>query len=115
MPLDVLEEHPLRAHQVDDPPDMRPQMALVSSPKPLARKTESLTGVSCREDVDSSPPRPPFERREVVPDRRGPDVAGVHGPLDEPLAEGVALDIADAMVSGLGKHDAELQSQPSGT
>ncbi len=112
---DILEEDEGRLDLVDDPRDMRPEVARVVGTPALARDRERLARISRSNDVHRTAPRAAVEAGNIVPDRRW-----IQGRLFHPCHEdgrgvGFPFDMAHSSISGDGNGEPEVEPACAGT
>ena len=96
---DVLEKDSSWTGLSDDPAHVRPEVAGVVSPSPLASNGEGLTGEASVDKIDSTAPRAAIEGSEIGPDRGTIQPSVLHSPNEDVLAERVRFDVADRPVA----------------
>ena len=111
---DVLEEHEGRLDLVDDPRDMRPEVARIVRPSALTRDGERLARIARSDDVHRAAPWAAVEAGNVVPDRRA-----IQGRLFHPCHEngrgvGFPFDMAHSSISGHGDGEPEVEPACAG-
>ncbi len=111
---DVFEEHPFWRALADDSCDVRPQVPGIVRPTALAGDAERLARISRREAIHDVTPWLAVEGCNVVPDRSLIQGLLFHPRHEDGRGEGVPLDITHSTVSGLGQHEAEIESSGAG-
>lgn len=114
MPGDVFEEDEAGARLLDDPGDVRPEVAGILGTLSLARGAEGLAGVARRDDIHPAAPRSAVEGGKLVPDR-----CRCQGLLRHPGHEGgrsvaFPLDVTHSAIPGEGDVEAELEASGAG-
>ena len=113
---DVLEEDQRRGDLVDDPSDVRPEVARVGFSGAVAGDGERLARVARRDEIHDSAPRAAVEGREIVPDRRAIQGRVFHPGHEDGRGEGFPLDVAHTAVAvSESELEPELESADSGT
>jgi hypothetical protein len=110
MSADVLEEYPLRPDLDDDPPDVRPEVALVARAKPLACGRERLAREARSEDIHASTPASAIEGFDVVPDRSLTQGLIRHPGHESGRSEGFPLDVTHSAIARLGDVQPEVET-----
>ena len=111
---DVFEEDERRLDLVDDPRDMRPEVARVVRPSALPRDGERLARIARSDDVHCATPWAAVETGNVIPDRRL-----IQGRLFHPCHEngrgvGFPFDMAHSSISGDGNGEPEVEPACAG-
>jgi hypothetical protein len=101
-PWYVLHEHDSGSHLANDPPEVGPKITLVVSSGPLAGKGVGLARDAAKDEIHASTPGSPVECAQVVPDAGWSKPSVSHPLLDESLAVGVSLDVADGSAEANG-------------
>lgn len=107
---DVLEETPFGLHFVNDPRDLRPEMAFVILSLPEPGEREWLAGITTRDDMNSAAPRSAVKGSEIVPDNSRCQGRVRHPGHESGRSVSVSLDITHSPISGFGEMDAEIKA-----
>lgn len=112
--FNVLGEDDARAHFVDDPLDLGPEVPGIGLASALPGKAEGLAGITGREDMNAATPRSAVEGSQIVPDRRAIQRRVFHPGHESGRCMGFPLDETCSAISGLGDGDPELEPAVSG-
>ena len=113
-PPDVFQEDEARSHFPHDAGNVRPEVALVGSPKALSSSREGRAGEPRQDEIHAATPRSTAEGGEIVPDRSWIQGLRFHPCHEEGRSEGFPLDVADSSSpSGQGEVNAEVE--PTGS
>jgi hypothetical protein len=106
---DILEEDERRLDLVDDPRDMRPEVARVVRAPAFARDREWLARIARSDDVHRAAPRAAVEGSNVVPDNSLIQGRVLHPRHESGCGEGFPFDMAHSTISGDGDGDPEVE------
>jgi len=111
---DIFEEDEGRLDLVDDPRDMRPEVAWIFGTEASACNRERLARIARSDDVHSAAPWAAVEAGNVVPDR-----CRIQGRLFHPCHEngrgvGFPFDMAHSSISGHGNCEPEVEPACAG-
>ncbi len=113
---DVFQKHERRPRPVDNPADVRPQVAIVFVSSLLTSDGERLTRVPRRDEIHDSTPAAAVEGCEVVPDRSLIQPPLPHARRQDCGGIGFPLDVTDGAVGvSEGKAEAEFEPAAAGT
>lgn len=112
---DVFEEHEGRLDLGDDAGDMRPKVARVVRPQPLARDGERLARIARSDDVHRAAPRAAVEGSNVVPDRRLIQGRVFHPRHESGCGVGFPFDMAHSSISVDGDGKPKVNAACAGT
>lgn len=99
---DILKAYDGRLALLDDSPDVRPEVARVLLPLPLAGDGERLARVARRDEIHDSTPRSAVERGQVVPDRSWIQGRFANPGHEDGRSVGVPLDVTHSSQPGPG-------------
>ena len=111
---DILEEDEGRLDLVDDPRDMRPEVARVVRAPSLACNRERLARIARSDDVHCAAPRAAVEAGNVVPDRRAIQGRVFHPRHESGCGVGFPFDMAHSSISGHGDGEPEVEPACAG-
>mgnify|MGYP003632416095 CR=1 FL=1 len=111
---DILKEDERRLDLVDDPRDMRPEVARVVRAPALARDGERLARIARSDDVHRAAPRAAIEGSNVVPDRRAIQGRVFHPRHESGRGVGFPFDMAHSSISGHGNCEPEVEPACAG-
>ena len=114
VPGDVFEEADLRLYLLDDPREVRPEVARVRESLLVARDREGLARIASREEMNAAAPRAAVEGLNVIPDRRTIQGRVVHPRHEGRCSCGFPLDETNSSVPGFCDVQAKLQAAVSG-
>ena len=80
----------------------------------VERNHSCRVSIACSEDVHRVTPWSAVEGGNVVPNRRLIQGLIFHPRHEDGRGEGVPLDVTDSTVSGLGQHEAEVETSGAG-
>ncbi|SHF15911.1 hypothetical protein SAMN05444279_11943 [Ruegeria intermedia] len=111
---DILEEHEGRLDLADDAGDMRPEVARVVRPTPLACNGKRLARIARCDDVHRAAPRAAVKGGNVVPDRRRIQGRVFHPRHEDGRGVGVPLDVTHSAISGACEVQPEVEPAGAG-
>jgi hypothetical protein len=107
---DVFKEDPLGAALDDDAGDLGPEVAGVVGTGTLACGAEGLAGISGEDDVESPAEGPGIEAAQIVPDRRGGEIACALGGDENGAGIALPFDESPGVKPRFGQHEAQIQA-----
>ena len=111
---DILKEDERRLDLVDDPRDMRPEVARVVRALPFTCDGERLARIARSDDVHRAAPRAAIEGSNVVPDRRAIQGRVFHPRHESGRGVGFPFDMAHSSISGDGDSEPEVEPACTG-
>ena len=107
---DVFEKDPFWRAFPDNPGDLGPEMARVVGTTALSGSAEGLAGISGEDDVEGTAERTGIEAAQIIPDGCRGEVSRALGRDENGSWIALPLDEGAGVVSGFGKHDAQIQA-----
>ena len=111
---DIFEEDEGWHALIDDPGDMRPEVARILGAEPFACDGERLARISRSDDVHRAAPRAAVEAGNIVPDRRLIQGRVVHPRHESGRGVGFPFDMAHSSISGDGNGEPEVEPACAG-
>jgi hypothetical protein len=107
---DVLNEHPLWAAFGDDACNLWPEVAGVVGTLAFSSRAEGLAGISGEDDIEGTAKGSGIEAAEIIPDWRGRKIPCALGGDEDSAGPLLPLDKGAGVISGLRKHEAQIQA-----
>lgn len=111
---DVLEEGELRLALADDAPDVRPEVARVLLPEPLARDAEGLAWITRSEPIHDATPASAVEGSHIAPHRERSQESLRHRVRQDRHGEGFPLNAAHDASPWNSELDGSVEAPASG-
>jgi hypothetical protein len=112
---DILDEDEGRLDLINNPRDMRPEVAWIFGTEALACDGERLARIARSDDVDRAAPRAAVEAGNVVPDRRAIQGRVFHPRHESGCGEGFPFDMAHSSISWDGDSEPKVEAASAGT